>query len=553
MENKEERASVDQMMGTAEQSENGVRSSVVTIDGGSLTLEQVEAVARGRAAVELSTEPEVRGRIEGSHRFRAEVVASEVAVYGVTTGVGDSADRQVSAARSAVLQQNLVRKCGCGSGPLLPEDQARAAVLIRANCLAKGYSGVRILLIERLLDLLNLDFVPLIPEQGSVGASGDLVPGSYIAAVLTGERSVLHGGREISAGEAWSSVGMEPLVLEAKEGLAIINGTMVMAGIATLALLDAERLAGICDVATAMTCEALCAIDGPFAAFFGQLKPHAGLARSSAHLRHLLGGSQLVRPYAQVVGELQPLAEQGSRILPTRIQDNYSLRCAPHCIGVLYDTTTWARQWLEVEINSTTDNPIFEVETERVHSGGNFSGFHVGLAMDSLKTAVASVADQADRQLALLVDEKFSNGLPANLSPDLDVAHPERGIHHGFKGVQIASSALAAEAQQRAMPMTVFSRSTECNNQDKVSQATAAARQARDIVELAQRCCAMHLLACCQAVELRGIGGLGRTRRVYEKIRQVSEFVDRDRALDADIGRVAGLIHSGQLLEDSES
>ena len=552
MKNKLEPASVNQIVGNADQSEETVAPAVVIIDGSSLSLEQVESVARGQAPVKLSEDPEVRWRIESSLRFRTALVSSGIPIYGVTTGVGDSADRQVAADRAAALQQNLVRKCGCGTGPCLPEDQTRAAVLIRANCLAKGYSGVRLLLIERLVDLLNLGITPLIPEQGSVGASGDLVPGSYIAAVLTGERSVLHQGCEISAAEAWSSAGKDPLVLEAKEGLAIINGTMVMAGIASLALLDAERLARVCDVATAMTCEALCAIDGPYAAFFGQLKPHAGLARSSAHLRHLLEGSQLVRPYEQVVGEPPPLGAAGSRRLPSRIQDNYSLRCAPHCIGALYDTVTWARQWLEIEINSTTDNPVFEVESERVHSGGNFSGFHVGLAMDSLKTAVASVADQTDRQLALLVDEKFSNGLPANLSPDLDDGHPERGIHHGFKGVQIASSALAAEAQQRAMPMTVFSRSTECNNQDKVSQATIAARQARDIVELTERCCAMHLLACCQAVELRGTELLGRTRKVYEKIRRISKFVDRDRELETDIKRAAELIRSGELLENLE-
>lgn len=519
----------------------------VVVDGGSLTLEHIEAVARSRAPVALSTDEGVRGPIDRSRDLMLEQLDKGNPIYGVTTGVGDSARRQVGVDRAAAMQRLLVRKCGCGSGPELAPEQVRAAILVRANCLSKGNSGVRTELIERLLDLLNLDMLPLIPAQGSVGASGDLVPASYIAAALIGERPVRYRGRVIPAEEAWAEVGKEPLVLQPKEGLALLNGTHVTAGIGALVILGAEKVVRVAEATTAMACEALHAIDGPFHPFFEQVKPHPGLAASTQQIRAWLTRSRLVRSYRQVAEELPPLAADAWRELPVRVQDNYSLRCAPHCTGALRDCIAWVRQWTETEINSTNDNPLFDGESGTAHSGGNFSGFHIGLAMDSLKTAVASVADQVDRQLALLVDEKFSNGLTPNLVAPLPEDHPERGIHHGFKGVQLAVSALTAEALQKTMPMTAFSRSTECNNQDKVSQATVAARQAAEILEITERICAMHVLACCQAVELRGADGLGATRVIWERVRAVSPFVDLDRELDGDIERVAELIRSGEL------
>ena len=519
------------------------------IDGNSLTLEGVRDVARRGVTVSLSSDPQVTGRIARSVELRNRLIDSGVPIYGVTTGVGASVDRQVARDRAAELQHNLVRKCGCGSGPTLPADATRAAILIRANCLAKGNSGVRRLLIERLLDMLNLDLLPQIPEQGSLGASGDLVPGSYIAAALVGERDLVHAGEILPAAEAWARHGREPIRFEPKEGLSIINGTMVMSGIATLAVLDAERLARVADVCGAMAVEALAGISSPYDPFLQRVKPHPGVDRSAAFMLHLLEGSQLVRRYQEVVDDLEPMGATGDRRLEVRIQDNYSIRCAPHCTGALYDTLEWVRHWLEIEINSSNDNPLFDIETGRARSGGNFSGFHVGLAMDSLKIAVASVVDQLDRQFALLVDERFSNGLPANLSPPRSQDDPERGIHHGFKGVQLALSAIAAEAQQQAMPMTVFSRSTEWHNQDKVSMAMTAARQARDLVEMAERCAAMHVLACCQAADLRGADRLGRTRTVYDRVREVSPMVVRDRELQDDIARVTALLRSGELLQ----
>jgi histidine ammonia-lyase/phenylalanine ammonia-lyase len=529
------------------------RRQAVRLDGASLTLGDVAAVARGGARVELSADPRVRARLEESWRLNRDLIAEGVPIYGVTTGVGDSVGRQIAPDRAALMQTYLMRKNGCGTGPTLPAEYARAVVLVRANCLARGHSAVRPLVIERLLDLLNEDYVPVIPEQGSVGASGDLIPGSYVSAALMGERKVMRDGLVMPAADAWAALGKEPITLDVKEGLALINGTHLMAGIAALAVLDAERVAAAADVCTAMLCEALTGIVGAFHPFIHAVKPHPGQRRSAALIRSLLDGSTLVRAYDRTVAAAGRMGEDGYRELPVKIQDKYSLRCAPQCIGALYDTVAWAGQWITTEINSANDNPLYDLDARQVHSGGNFSGFHVALAMDALKTAVASIGDLLDRQFELMVDEKFNNGLTPNLIARLPDDHPEKGIFHGFKGMQLAISALAAEALNRCMPMTVFSRSTECHNQDKVSMGSVAARQARDVIELVERCCAIHLLAACQAADLRGADGLGRTRVVYERVRAVSPFVERDRELEDDIYAVVDLLRSGALLEGIES
>lgn len=507
----------------------------VRVDGFSLTLEAVEAIARHGARALLGAD--VQDRTEATYRLNQRIIDSGTTVYGVTTGVGDSVSRKVAVEGANLLQESLIRLNGCGTGPDLPEAEARAVVVARANCLARGHSAVRAVIPERMLEMLNLGCAPVIPEQGSIGASGDLVPSSYIGAVLMGEREVTRAGRRFPATQMWKEADRVPLRLHAKEGLAILNGTCFMTGIGALVVLDAARLAAVADVCTALTCEGLTGISGPFDPFIHSVKPHPGQARSAERILGLLSGSRLVTAYDEAV--------RSGR----RVQDSYSLRCAPQCIGALYDTAEWTRQWVERELNSANDNPLYDAASGRVHSGGNFSGFHVALAMDALKMAVASVADLVDRQFELLVDEKYSGGLPPNLSPNIDENDPAYGTQHGFKSFQVALSALAAEALGRCMPMSAFSRSTEAHNQDKVSNGAAAARSARDVVELAQRCCAMHLLGACQAADLRGAGQLGKgTGAVYRRIRAVSAVVERDRPLQADIEAVAALIRSGELL-----
>jgi histidine ammonia-lyase len=509
---------------------------VVHVDGQSLTLEGVEAIARHGARAELHSD--VAARAEATYQLNQRLIQAGTTVYGVTTGVGDSVSRKVAVEGANLLQESLIRLNGCGSGPELSEGEARAVVVARANCLARGHSAVRPIIPERMLEMLNLGWAPVIPEQGSIGASGDLVPSSYIGAVLMGDREVMGAGRRLPAMTMWQEAAREPLRLHAKEGLAILNGTCFMTGIGTLVVLDAARLAVLADVCTALTCEGLTGITGPFAPFIHSVKPHPGQARSAERIISLLEGSRLVTGYDDAV--------RSGR----RVQDNYSLRCAPQCIGALYDTVAWTREWLERELNSANDNPLYDAATGQVHSAGNFSGFHVALAMDALKMAAASVADLIDRQFELLVDEKYSAGLPANLSPNLPDDDPAFGTQHGFKSFQIALSSLAAEALGCCMPMSAFSRSTEAHNQDKVSNGAAAARSARDVVELAERCAAMHLLGACQAAELRGADRLGQgTGAIYRKVRAVSGFVERDRPLQPDIEAVTALLRSGELLE----
>jgi histidine ammonia-lyase/phenylalanine ammonia-lyase len=524
--------------------------SVISIGGRRLTLDEVEAVARGGARVDLDGDPEVRARLERSARFKEELIEQGVPVYGVTTGVGDSVDVQIAHGKAAALQRNLMRKLGCGTGNILAEEYARAVMLLRANTLALGQSAVRPVIVETLLACLNAGVVPCIPEEGSVGASGDLVPLSYVLAALCGERSVTVRGQVLPAARALEAAGIRPVRLEAKEGLALVNGTAYMTALLALVAQDAKRLALLADACTALATEALTSSSGPFHPFLHDgSKPHPGQARSAANVRALLSGTRLAQPYQEVIQQAGRLEGAGTatRKLAIKIQERYSIRCAPHFIGVLYDTLDWVERWLDVEMNSASDNPLFDPEEREVHNGGNFAGGHVAFAADALKTALASVGDLLDRQLAVVVDEKTNRGLPANLSPELPDSDPEAGTHHGFKGVQIAASSLTAEALGRCLPMTLFSRSTEAHNQDKVSMGATAARGARDVLALVEKVAVLHLLALCQAVDLRGPGKLGATRPLYETVRGISRAVGPDRELDEDVGRLLAALHAGEI------
>lgn len=528
----------------------------VRIEGENLTIADLVRVARDRVPALLTGDGPCLRALEASRALKDRLIEQGHPIYGVTTGFGDSANRQVGASKTRELQKSLVRMMGCGTGAYAPEDEARATTLIRANCLARGHSAVRPVVIERLLDLLNVGITPAIRERGSVGASGDLVPLSYVAAAIQGTRQVLVDGELRPSQEALSEAGLEPLELEAKEALALLNGTAYMAAIAGLAAHDAASLAMAADVCTALTVEVIEGMQGSFASFVHDVaKPHPGQVKSARNIRSLLAGTRLARNERAEGADYRPRdAAQadspdqiGVRLLGRHVQDRYSVRCAPHFVGGLWDTLEWVNGWLEREINSSTDNPLFDTAGGQVHNGGNFAGSHVGLAADALRTAVASVADLCDRQLALIVDEKFSHGLPSNLVFPLGVDHPEAGVRHGFKGLQIACSALVAEALHLCAPVTTHSRSTECHNQDKVSMATIAARRTRDVVRLTEEVLACHLLALCQAAELRGPERLGMTRVVFERIREVSAAVTCDRELEGDIARVAELIRSREL------
>lgn len=487
-------------------------------------------------------------RVDRSAALRAELVEAGQPLYGVTTGFGDSARRVVSSEKAVELQLGLAEYHLAGVGPPTPPEVVRATMLIRANCLAKGASGVRRGLVDLLLSCLAEDLVPVVPQRGSVGASGDLTPLCYIANALLGRGEVVVGGERRPASEALRECGLTPWEPEPKEVLALINGTSFSSGFAVVALERATRLADAAEVCTAMACEALDADRSHYDAVIHEHKPHPGQRASAAALLSLLDGSGLAEDHPASLGDEEQV-DGDYEELDQPIQEPYSLRCAPQVIGVLRDTLDWAARWLEVEINSVDDNPLFDPDTGKAYSGGNFYAGHVGQAMDSLKVVTASVGDLLDRQVALLVDEKYNRDLTPNLIPRVDDDDPHAGLRHGFKAAQITCSALAAEALKSTMPATVFSRSTECHNQDKVSMGTIAARDAYGVVELVEHIAAVHLLASCQALDLRGADRAApATKAVRDIVREQVPTVEDDRGMEGDVSAVARLLRTGALV-----
>ncbi|SHM36647.1 HAL/PAL/TAL family ammonia-lyase [Vreelandella subglaciescola] len=497
----------------------------LTLDGSLITLENVVDVAEGRRAVELSADTTFRARIARGSAFLSQLLEEDGVVYGVTTGYGDACTRAVPPEDIDSLPQHLYTFHGCGMGATLPVDATRAVVLVRLVSLCRGVSGVSVELLERLVWLLEHDVLPVIPEEGSVGASGDLTPLSYLAAVLCGEREVIDNGHRRPASEALAERGLTPYRLKPKEGLALMNGTAVMTALGALAYARCAYLTQLATRITALSVNALAGNPYHFDADLFAAKPHPGQVDVAARLREDL--------HAPTTPRNSP-----------RLQDRYSTRCAPHVIGVVEDSLPWWRQFLENELNSANDNPLIDAEHGKVMHGGHFYGGHVAFAMDSLKQATANLADLLDRQLALLVDTRFNHGLPSNLSG----ASAERlPLNHGYKAVQIGASAWTAEALKLTMPASVFSRSTECHNQDKVSMGTIAARDALRVLTLVEQVAAATLHAACQGVELRQQQSdaeptPARLTAFVDEFRQEIAPLGEDRAMEADLRRLCTLI-----------
>lgn len=495
----------------------------VVFDGGGLRLEDVVALAEGKAAARLGEDPAFRARIDKGADFIDALIARNGTVYGVTTGYGENVSVQVSQKLAALLPSKLVRYHGVGLGRPFSEAETRAILAARLISLARGYSGVSYALLRGLQALLQQDILPVIPEEGSVGASGDLTPLSYVAAVLCGDREAWHAGARAPAAKLLAAAGLMPYSLRPKEALAIMNGTAVMTALACLNFARAEYLAWLCSRLTALTVVALDGNAGHFAERLFAVKPFAGMGAVAARIRNDLAQRDRVAPGAS-------------------LQDRYSIRCAPHVIGVLEDCLPWYRDFIETELNSSNDNPIVDAEAGVVHHGGHFYGGHICHAMDSMKTTVANLADLIDRQIALLVDPKVNSGLPANLS---GATGPEAATDHGLKALQITASACTAEALKMCMPVSVFSRSTESHNQDKVSLGTIAARDCRRVLELTEQVAACGVLAACQGVELR-LRSLGRTAAelpgalgaAVAWTRGRSVLVEEDRSLEGDLRAV---------------
>jgi len=501
-----------------EHTEVNPRPRIVRFDGERLTLEDIVDISEGSALASLSEAAEFRAMITRGADFIDRILHKDGVIYGVTTGYGDSCNVTVQPQLIAELSRHLYTYHGCGLGTCFTPAQTRAIIATRLASLCKGFSGVSVELLEQMVRLLQHGLLPVIPCEGSVGASGDLTPLSYLAAVLCGEGDVWHNGGTMPAATALASAAIAPHQLRPKEALAIMNGTAAMTALSCLAFARAEYLVRLATRITALSSFALAGNAYHFDATLFSVKPHRGLQAVAAWLRRDLACDQ-------------PALDN------QRLQDRYSIRCAPHVIGVLADALPWMRESIENELNSVNDNPIIDAAEERILLGGHFYGGHIAFVMDSMKNAVANLADLLDRQMALLVDGRYSNGLPSNLS---GVAGPRAAINHGLKALQISVSAWTAEALKLTMPASVFSRSTECHNQDKVSMGTIAARDCLRVLDLTEQVAAGLLIAARQGVWLRrklspSVSPRAPLERMLDALGAEVAVVEEDRRLEPDL------------------
>ena len=495
---------------------------MLTLDGNTLTLEGLAAVARGREGVALGER--ARARMLASREVVERILAEDRPVYGVNTGFGKLAEVRISAARLRELQVNLLRSHACGVGEPLGEAETRAMLCLRANVLAKGCSGVRPLVVEALLGLLECGVRPVIPSRGSVGASGDLAPLAHLALVAAGEGEAIFGGERMSGGEALARAGLAPLALEAKEGVALINGTQGMCAVGALALLDAERLSRTADVAGAMTLEALRGTPAAFRAPLHEARPHRGQGQAAAHLRALLAESEI---------------RESHREGDARVQDAYSLRCMPQVHGAARDALAELRRILEVEINAATDNPLVFPETGEVISGGNFHGEPVALALEYAALGVCELGAIAERRVERLVNPDLSGGLPPFLAADA-------GTHSGMMMAQVTAVALCAENKILAHPAAVDSLPTSGNREDHVSMGMTSALKLRRMVEVTGEILAIELVCAAQGLEYRKPLRPGRgVARAYERLRHLVAPLTGDRPLAPDIAMTAAAVGAG--------
>ena len=531
-------------------------AGTIVLTGADLTIDDVEAVARRGAAPSL--DDAARARMQEAREVVETLVAEGAVVYGVTTGFGDLASVSIPPADVARLQENLLMSHAAGVGPAFPREIVRAMLLLRANTLALGHSGCRPLLVDRLLDFLRLGLYPVVPEQGSLGASGDLAPLAHLALPLIGRGQAEVNGAVVPGLIALREVGLEPIELGPKEGLALLNGTQMMSAIGALLLADADRLVRTASVAAAMSVEALLGTDVAFAAAYQLARPHPGQIAVAAELRHLLRDSDLQRSHH---GHSH------------KVQDPYSLRCVPQVHGAVRDALDHLRRVLDIELNSATDNPLVfagggvadpgTVATGggRVISGGNFHGEPVALALDFAKLALAELGSISERRTALLVDPRLNGGLPAFLAT-------ASGVDSGMMIYQYTAAALASENKVLAHPASVDSIPTSANQEDHVSMGSVAARHARTVLEHVERILAIELLVAAQALELRiaagagtGPGGSvrageatalapgGGVAEALARIRSRVRHLDADREPAADLAAATAIVHNGDLAD----
>ncbi|MBB5218527.1 MULTISPECIES: aromatic amino acid ammonia-lyase [Treponema] len=513
----------------------------IVVDGNSLTIEDVCDVAEQKVQVKLPSDKKFWNIIEKSRKFLMDYISTGVPTYGVTTDFGDSCANQISVDKAGELQRDIVAYHGIGLGKKFDVKTGRAVVLTRLNMNVKGgHSAIRPELARMMLALLEHDIIPVIPELGSVGASGDLTPLSYLAAVIMGDRDAYYKGKIVPAKKALKAEGLEPLLIEAKEGLAIMNGTAVMTAVASLAWKKAERLANISDFLTAVTSEITGGKDTPFVDKVSRIKNHSGQVESAAYVYKIIKDSKRVFKYEDFLkNKIDSLNEKKFLKQQNKIQDRYSIRCAPQITGVYRDTLDVARKWITEELNAASDNPLVDIEAGRLYNTGNFYGGHICAACDYMRTALANISDLSDKQAEVIIDGKF-NGLTENLIPYTADDDPRAGLRLGFKAAQITISAIRGEIMTYTFPVSLTSHPTEALNQDKVSMGTISARKFAEQIELVYLQFATHLLAAMQAVDLAGKEDFSPfTRKVYEQVRAISRFVKDDRPLDKDAEKVA--------------
>ncbi len=511
----------------------------LTLDGESLTLDDVAAFASaapGRWRVALS---QAAARdVQQARTAVEECIARGDIVYGITTGFGAFKDRIISPDQVTQLQRNIVMSHAVGVGRPLDAATTRALMLVRANTLAKGYSGVRPETLDLLLEMLNRDVLPVIPSQGSLGASGDLAPLAHMALVMIGEGEAVLRGEWLPGGEALQRAGLRPVTLGAKEGLALTNGTGLMCALGCLVTRRAEGLAQTADVAGCLSLEALHGTPTAFDARIHAVRSHPRQVECASHLRQILAGSTFVRGHD-----------------PRNVQDAYTLRCIPQVHGAVRDAIAYARWVLEIEINSATDNPLIFLDEEtgaaEILSGGNFHGQPVALAMDYLGMALAGLGNMSERRLTRLTDEASNAGtLPAFLTK-------RGGLHSGFMLVQYTAAALASENKVLAHPASVDTIPTSANTEDHVSMGPIAARHAQQIADNVERILAIELLAAAQGIDFRreAMPGarLGRgTAPAYQLVRERVPFLEQDAVMYPYMEAVRELIAQGELAEAVE-
>lgn len=493
----------------------------ILLNGNNLTIEKVIAVARGTVNVALA--PSAIKQMNTSRRWVERAIRENKVVYGVTTGFGAFQNLSIPQEKILDLQRNLILSHCVGVGEPLSEEVVRAMMLLRANALAKGYSGIRVSTVATLLQMLNERVHPIVPSQGSVGASGDLAPLSHMVAVMIGEGEAIYNGKRMSGGAAMKAARIKPVVLDAKEGVALINGTQTMSAIGVLALRDAEYLADVADIAAAMSCEAVKGKSAAFDAKIHLTRPHAGQLASARNMRAMIQGSSLI--------DCDDDDTQG------KVQDSYSIRCVPQVHGASRDAIAYVRRVLEIEINSATDNPLIFTDDDSAVSAGNFHGQPIALAMDFLGLAIAELGNISERRTAKLADKNQSFGLPAFLSNNA-------GLHSGLMILQYTAAALVSENKVLIHPASGDSIPTSANQEDHVSMGTIAARQTADILRNVQRVLAIELLCAAQALDFRHqLPGRG-TRRAHSAIRRVVKPLKGDRELAKDIERIVELIQA---------